>query len=216
MRQRRKEKTQQDNSSTTENDSTTSPLNTVSRSKGCCARLLCVFDCCWTCVLLLMVVIAIVALSPIGDFLYGTVHVYAYQINRFTRLSFLAVHPYLLYAGLDFTKFCLVQNPFADDDNKCPCINNPIPITISLNGTALPTDVYENLLNSFILRSAISIQHNDYGRDTLIQYQSAYGRLPSTCKVSGSSEGPIRLDQLTEDTSWRRWKELNTPWDFSW
>ena len=187
------------------------------KGKGACRQILCVFDCVWTLVLLvLLIILVLVLVPPLRNFLYGTVHVYAYQINRIARLSFLTLHPYLLYVGLDLTNLCLLQNPFAGDASRCPCINQPEPIEISIRQGTLPRDVLDDPYNAYILRNAIPVEKL-YGRETLKEYLSIHSRLPDTCFLSQSgSEGPSRIQQLTEDSYWSNWLQGNSSWDFSW
>ncbi len=214
MRQRRKE-SKEGSGSPTEN---VTKQPTTDQSKWIFKRLLHAFDCIWTFVLLLAACLIIIALIPsIEDFLFGTLHVYLYQINRFARFGFIAMHPYLLYAGLDLTNQCLIQNPLANDTTRCPCINQPYPIDITINYTSLPEEVYNNPFNVYILRSTIPIEDKNYGRETLVKYLEIHGQTPQTSYVTiDGSNGPGRMQQLIDESTWNKLNNLNTSWDFSW
>ena len=220
MRERRKEAKEGPTENVTKQAGTKQPKSTdqSNTSKRIYRGFLRVFDCIWTFVLLLVACIIIISLIPsFQNYIYGTVHVYLFQISRFARFGFIAMHPYLLYAGLDLTNQCLIQNPLANDTTRCPCINQPYPIDITINYTSLPEEVYNNPFNVYILRSTIPIEDKDYGRETLVKYLEIHGRIPQTLFVTNSgSNGPLRMQQLIDESTWNKWKHLNTSWDFSW
>ena len=190
------------------------------KRKGVCKSCLRIFDCIWTIVLILTAFILIVAYVPqFNNYLSGRLHIYAYDVNRVARLSFVAIHPYLLKLGLDFTKMCLVQNPFVNDSMKCPCISHPEPIefTISPDISTLPDEVLKNRLNMYVIRNAVPIK-TTFGRDTLVQYLKEFGNLPEICFHIHhlGEEGPSRPQQLTEDKYWNELMQSNKTWDYTW
>ena len=215
MRQRRKEKELKEYSSPSDHVTEDPRSDKSNTTKGVFEKLLHIFDCFWTCVLLLAACVSIIIFIPsLRQYLYGTAHVYAYQMNRYVRLGFIAVHPYMLYGGLDFTKQCLVQNPLANDTTKCPCIDQPYPNVIPINYSSLPEEAYNNPYNVYILKSIIPIEDKEYGRETLLEYLKIHGRIPRASFVTNSgSDGPLRMQQLIKES---KWKHLNTSWDFSW
>ena len=191
------------------------PVAQKSKKKRICLRL---FDCIWTIVLFIAGVTVLAMISPVfKSLLYTAVHPHLYSITRVMRFAFLAVHPYLLLVGLDFTGLCVVQNPLANSTMHCPCISDPGPIIININQSGLLSrNVIEDETGVYVLRNAVPIEEM-YGRETLVKYFNQSGELPEPCFESGSrpEDSPINYQALLNNSYWDEVKKFD-PWFHVW
>lgn len=191
-------------------------INDRTLPQAVCIRLLQVFDCLWTIILFISAIILAISFSPqmIKQILRQSLHHYMYSLIRRCRLVFLVLHSYLILIGMDLTNTCLLQNPTVSNISKCPCIDQPYPLVMHIDYS--PLHLYEHhTLYPYILRNAIHTRNQLYGRQTLVEYRNKYGRIPNTCSISHvGSEGPLRIQQIIEESDWKRWS--NTSWSLSW
>ena len=188
-------------------ESTTEDLNEIIEGKSlsgkCCNLFLRTFDCVWTVVLILGVLVAIIVFCPpISSYVMSVGHSRIYYINRAMRFSFLYIQPYLLWTGVDVSQNCMVANPFANETMRCPCISQPDPIKIQLDQQPIPHKVLHDSDHFYVLRNAIAIE-KDYGRQTLVEYFNRHGHLPEVCQeINRNRENGMDYQSLTNDSYW--------------
>lgn len=184
------------------------------KKRKCCT---CLFDCIWTIILLLALLVGIIAYCPpVNSFLQKHLHSKIYTIDRAFRQVFIVLHPHLLDIGLDFTRICLIENPLVNETMKCPCINYPSPIEVNSDNGNLPKVVLEDRQPVYVVRGIVPIPEV-YGRVTLLKYEKEYGIAPSVCmQVSLGKNGPVQLDQIINEKSWEDLQKMNESWGFMW
>ena len=181
------------------------------------------FDVIWTFILLLILLYILIAYTPsVSKALQTHLHDKVYSIYRWTRLSYLAMHPHLLSFGIDLSRICLIENPLVNETLYCPCIRNPTPVDIisspSLSSSSSSPSIVDKMStdNITIIHNYLTINEL-HGRFTLLKYFSEHHQSPSAClhNVMGK-EGPSSVDDIVIDNKWKEFMEAKEPWGYMW
>ena len=180
------------------------------------------FNVIWTCILLLILLYILIAYTPpVSKALQTHLHDKVYTIYRWTRLSYLTIHPHLLSFGIDLSRICLIENPLVNETLYCPCIRNPTPVNIitssSSSSSSLPFIADKISTDSITIIHDYLTINETYGRSTLLKYFSEHHQSPSAClhNVMGR-EGPSSVGDIVNDNKWKKFMEAKEPWGYMW
>ena len=199
--------------------SSSSPSN--SRCGLCCVR--CV-KALWISVLVCVFLVGFVTYcEPASFFLSRVMHTRVYDVVRHVRLGLTIFLPLLKSTGLDFWQGCMVENPFVNITNRCPCLHRNGAIVTTLEGGGLPSELLYDPRDIIIVRNATAGSNSgDTPDSTLRMLQEFYQAhreedIAIVCSEDSIGVGgPHRHQQLFDRNTMKRLLSEKGQWSFVW